>query len=55
MSGDGAYYYSSGEYPRLEGLFEANLPVGICIYYQDEEISYETVWENGVCVSIKEK
>lgn len=51
MNGKGIYYFSSSVYPHLEGNFVDNQPAGSCEYYTDENVSINTIWENGECVS----
>ena len=51
MNGSGTYYFSSDQYPHLEGTFVNNQPSGTCEYYTDENVSITTVWKDGKCVS----
>ncbi len=54
MNGEGKYHYSNSEYPYLSGKFVDDTPVGTLTYYKAAGNTFETKWENGVCVSIKE-
>ena len=54
MNGLGKYHYSSAEYPYLSGNFQNDVPVGTLIYYKEAGNTFETKWENGTCVGIKE-
>ena len=49
MQGEGVYYYTSGDLPKIEGEFEENVPKGSCIYTDGEGSRFMTVWENGKC------
>lgn len=53
MSGSGKYYFSAGETPVLEGDFANNKPDGNCTYYRDDGRTYDTQWENGICIRIQ--
>ncbi|MDO5133838.1 MAG: hypothetical protein Q4D81_12810 [Eubacteriales bacterium] len=54
MSGPGEYHFSSSEYPYLSGNFENDVPSGTLVYYKEAGNTFETIWENGICVSVKE-
>ena len=54
MNGKGVYYYSSENTPRLEGKFSKGKPVDTCIYYETEEVKYQTKWKKGKCVRVVE-
>ena len=53
MNGQGKYYYSNANYPYLEGTFENDLPVGTLKYYKASGSSFDAVWQNGSCISVK--
>ena len=55
MCGNGNYFYSSSDYPKLSGVFENGIPTGTCIYYQNTTFSFETVWVDGSCISVRER
>jgi len=58
MHGEGAYYYTStrsNAYPRLVGTFENGVPTGTCSYYQKAGFTFNTVWKNGICISVREQ
>ncbi len=54
MEGKGKYYYTSSDYPYLSGNFVKGKPNGTLIYYKEADNTFDTVWENGVCQSVKE-
>lgn len=54
MSGKGKYHYSANEYPYIEGYFENDTPSGTLTYYKEKNNTFETVWKNGTCISVKE-
>ncbi len=54
MSGTGTYHYSSAYYPYVTGTFIEGKPDGTAVYYQTAEYTYETLWENGSCISVAE-
>ena len=55
MNGSGKYHYTGSEYPFLSGSFENDVPSGTLVYYKAAGNTFETMWENGTCVSVKEK
>ena len=54
MNGSGTYHYSAAEYPYLSGNFENDVPSGTLTYYKEVGNTFETKWENGNCISVKE-
>ena len=54
MDGSGKYHFSSAEYPYLSGAFTNDVPSGTLVYYKEAGNTFDTKWENGTCVSIKE-
>lgn len=54
MNGSGKYHFSSSEYPYLSGNFDNDVPSGTLVYYKEAGNTFETKWENGTCISIKE-
>lgn len=55
MHGSGTYKYPSSQSGfQLVGTFENGVPNGKCKYYTSSSKSFETDWENGVCVKIYE-
>lgn len=54
MTGKGKYHYSGEEYPYLEGNFENGIPFGTLVYYKESGNTFETIWNNGFCISVKE-
>ena len=54
MQGQGEYHYSSSTYPYLKGSFSDNVPSGTLTYYKEAGNTFETKWENGTCISVKE-
>lgn len=54
MNGSGKYHFSGSEYPYLSGSFESDVPSGTLVYYKEAGNTFETKWENGTCVSVKE-
>lgn len=69
MNGEGIYYYEGkpwlgNGFNYLEGEFLNNYPNGVCIchrlitgdaYSDNINGTWETTWENGVCISIERK
>jgi len=55
MHGEGVYWYSSSGYPRIEGEFEKGYPTGIAVYHQSSSFSYNTTWQDGICIRIVER
>ena len=54
MNGQGKYHYTDAAYPYLTGVFIDDTPSGTMTYYKEAGNTFETKWENGVCVSVKE-
>ncbi len=54
MHGTGKYHFTRSEYPYLSGSFENDVPSGTLVYYKALGNTFETKWEHGSCVSIKE-
>ena len=55
MNGSGEYHFSNTEYPYLSGTFENDVPSGTLVYYKEAGNTFDTVWKDGSCVSVKEK
>lgn len=54
MNGSGSYHYTSDEYPYIKGSFSDGKPEGTAIYYKESDNTFDTVWENGNCISVTE-
>lgn len=54
MEGEGRYWFSGRDYPYMSGRFSQDVPSGTLVYYKEAGNTFETKWENGVCISIKE-
>lgn len=54
MNGPGTYYYSESDYPFIKGTFSEGKPEGTAIYYKESDNTFDTAWENGICVSVTE-